>query len=268
MISHCSLLGRRAVRRGVTTGVLAVMAAGSIGCGTKEAPGPLEPFGATGRIRFVNLITDPTKNPVNAILEKVPFGVNLGYAGSTPSSLPAPNTANYSAILTGDRSLVLKKTADTTVTVGTFTITIASGEDRTVYAIGGAGGGAVSAFSTTDTNSPAPSSTQTRVRVVNMSPTAGAIDVFVTAPNADLSTATPTVSNLAYQSLSAYLTDIAPGTYQFRAVPAGTAPANRSASVVINLASFSMAGTNGRTIVAADNSTGGSPLRAFVLTDQ
>jgi hypothetical protein len=251
----------------IARGMIAALAAASIACGTKEAPGPLEPSGPTGRIRFVNLITDPAKNPVNAILEKLPFGVNLGYAAATPSSLPAPNTANYSAVYAGDRSLVLEKTADTTVKVASFTMTITAAQDATIYAIGGASGSAVTSLTTVDDNT-LPASGGTRVRIVNLSPTAGAIDVFITAPNADLSTATPAASNLAYKAASTYLTSITPGTYQFRAVPAGTAPANRSASVIINLASFALAASNGRTIVAADNSTGGSPLRAFVLTDQ
>ena len=88
MNSQPTISGRRGVRRGV----IAAAALGLIACGTKEAPGPLEPSGPTGRIRFVNLITDPARNPVNALLEKVPFGVNLGYAGTTPASLPAPNS--------------------------------------------------------------------------------------------------------------------------------------------------------------------------------
>ena len=266
MNSQPTISGRRGVRRGV----IAAAALGLIACGTKEAPGPLEPSGPTGRIRFVNLITDPARNPVNALLEKVPFGVNLGYAGTTPASLPAPNTANYSAILTGDRSLVLKKTADTTVTVASFTLTIAEGVDRSVYAIGGAGGGAVTAFSVTDDNSTAPAAGQVRIRVVNMSPAAGAIDAFVTAPNADLSTATPVASGLATQGASAYVSIGALSTYQFRAVPAGTAPANRGASVLvsINPSSPLLAAGTGRTFVVADKAGGGGPPTAFVLTDQ
>jgi hypothetical protein len=253
--------------RAVLQSLAALLTAATVACGTKEAAGPLEPTGPTGRIRFVNLITDPTRNPVNAILEKVPFGVNLGYTGTTPSSLPAPNTANYSAIYAGSRSLVLKKTADTSVTVANLTVTVTASQDLSVYAIGGTNGGAITAFTTTDDNTAAAAGT-TRVRIVNMSPTAGPIDVFMTAANADLSTATPVASGLAYQAASSYVTMLTPGTYQFRAVPAGTAPANRSANVVITLNSISLAAGNGRTIVAADNSTSGTPLRAFVLADQ
>lgn len=258
-------LNVRAARR-FQIGVVTALGLALGACGTDEAPGPLEPGGPTGRVRFVNMITDPARNPVNAILESVPFGVNLGYTGSTPSSLPAPATANYSAILTGPRSIVLQRTAAPSVTVATLNFTVAEGEDRTVYATGGTGGGAVAAFSTTDAN-PAPPAGQTAVRVVNLSPTAGAIDVFLTAPNADLAAATPTAANLAYQAASPYV-NVAAGTYQFRAVPAGTAPASRAASVTINLTGIVLAAATGRTIVTGDDTTGGAPLRAFVIPDR
>jgi uncharacterized protein DUF4397 len=259
-------LNVRTARRfniGVVAGLGLVFAAA---CGTEEAPGPLSPSGPTGRVRFVNLITDPARNPVNAILEGVPFGVNLGYTGTTPSSLPAPATANYSAIYTGSRSIVLQRTAAPTVTVATLGFTIVEGQDRTVYAIGGTGGGPVTAFVTTDAN-PAPAAGQTAVRVVNLSPTAGAIDVFLTAPGADLAAATPTASNLAYQGASGYV-NVAAGTYQFRAVPAGTLPASRSSSVIIDQGGIALATGTGRTIVTGDNTTGGAPLRAFVIADR
>lgn len=253
----------------VKIGFLAALAVVSVGCGTKEATGPLQ-AGPQGRVRFVNLITDPARNPVNAVLESVPFGVNLGYGGTTPSSLPSPATATYSAILVGDRTLVLQRTADPTVTVATLSFTIVEGTDHTVYAQGGTGGGAVTGWMTTDPT-PAPGAGQVAVRIVNMSPTAGALDFFVTAPNADLSTATPTAANLAFHGESPYV-NLAAGTYQIRAVPAGTAPALRSTSVVIN---FTPPATpapfpsgRARTIVAADAAAGGTPLRAFLLTDR
>jgi hypothetical protein len=243
----------------------------TVACGTKEAPTGLQPTGPTGRIRFVNLINDPARNPVNAILEQLPFGVNLGYGGSTPSSLPAPNTANYSAIYAGDRSLILKKTADTNVTVASFTIPMVANQDRTVYAVGGTGGATVTSFSTTDDNTTAIPAGQTSVRVVNLSPAAGAVDVFVTAPNADLATATPVATNVAPSAASVYA-NIAPlGSYQVRAVPAGTAAANRAANVLVSVTPTVPAtlgvGT-GHTVIIADKPAGGAPPTAFVLTDR
>jgi hypothetical protein len=234
-------------------------------CDTTEAPGPLEPEGTQGRIRFVNLITDTTRGRVNAILESVPFGVNMTYTVATPASLPAPATASYSPILTGSRTLVLKRTADTNTTVGTFAVTITESQDRTVYAVGGTGGSAITSFVTNDDNAlpPAP---QAKLRVVHLSPTAGAVDIFVTAPNADLVAATPTVANAPYQTASSYLT-LAGGTYQVRVVPAGTPPASRPGAVVINT-SVALSANTIRTVVTADRSIGGAPLQAFVLVDR
>src|SRR3954466_7667421 len=134
-----------------------------VACGTKEAPGPLEPSGPTGRVRFVNMINDTTRGRVNAILEGVPFGVNLTYGQSTPATLPSPSTANYSAILAGNRTLLLKRTADTTVLVAAVSFTVASSQDLTVYEIGGAGGTAVTSLFVADSN-PDIGSSATRLR--------------------------------------------------------------------------------------------------------
>jgi hypothetical protein len=215
----------------------------------------------------VNLITDAARNPVNAILENVPWGVNLGYTATTPASLPAPSTALYSAVCAGDRSVVLQHTPNPSVTHATLAFTIAPEEDHTVYAIGGAGGSVIAAFTTTDDNA-APAAGQARVRVVNMSPTAGAIDVFLTAAGADLATATPNAANLAYRGATYLGLGVAAGTYTFRAVPAGTAPVDRDANVRITQTGIVLAAGTVRSIVTADNSTGGAPLRAFVLSDR
>ena len=248
--------------RGATLGALASIA---IACGTKEAPGPLEPSGPAGRVRFVNVITD-NRGAVNAILEGVPFGVNLTYTQSAPITLAAPSTAPYAAVLAGARTFVVKRTADTTSTVASLPFTSVANQDQTVYAFGGANSTAVTGLITDDVNTSVASG-QTRLRFVQLSPTAGAVDVFITAVGADLATATPTFSNVTYRAASAYVA-LPAGTYQVRVVPAGTAPANRGTSVSINLASQALASGNARTIVAADNASGGAPLRLFLLTDQ
>ena len=248
----------------LTLPALAVLTLALAACGTEEAPGPLQPSGPTGRMRVVNVITDTTRGRVNVIVDGLAFGVNLTYAQSTPATLPAPSTALYAAVLAGNRPIVLKRTLDTATTVGSFTVAVGASEDATVYVFGGAG--AIGVFSTADTNT-APAAGQVRLRITNMSPTAGALDVFVTAPGADLTTATPVAANLAYQRASAYFS-VAAGTYRVRAVPAGTAPANRPTSVVIDLNNIALAAGAARTIVTADNNTGGAPLRAFLLVDR
>jgi hypothetical protein len=246
--------------------VVAGFAVALAACGTTEAPGPLVPSGDAGRVRFVNLINDPARNPVNAILESVPFGVGLTYTAATPATLAAPSTAPYAAILSGNRTLVVRRTADTSVVLATISFAVAKDEDKTVYATGGAGGGTVSNVVTTDVNT-VPAATEVRMRIVNMSPTAGAVDVFVTASGADLTGATPDAAGLAVGAASAYITK-APGTYTVRFVPAGTAPAARNGAVTLTLAATAFAGGTARTVVAADRQQGGAPLQAFVLADR
>jgi hypothetical protein len=100
-----------------------------------------------------------------------------------------------------------------------------------------------------------------------MATTGQAYDYFVTAPNADLSTATPAVANLGNQNASPYIT-LAPGTYQIRAVPAGTDPTLRSTSAVLTSANLVLVGGTGRTFVTAMSSSGSTPLVGFVLPDK
>jgi hypothetical protein len=256
---------RMSAPRRLRVALLAAGAALLAACGTADGGSPFEPTGPTGRVRFVNLITDTTRGRVNAILENVPFGVNLTYTQTTPFSLPAPNNANYSAIYAGNRSLVLKRTADTNTVVATIPFTVTASQDQTIYATGGTAASAITSFVTTDDNTL--SATQARVRVVHLSPSAGAVDIFVTAPGADLAAATPTLANVAVRTASSYLA-VNAGTYQVRVVPAGTAPAQRAGAVAINVASLALSANTVRTIVAADNNVGGAPLRAFVLIDR
>ena len=214
----------------------------------------------------MNMITDTTRGRVNAILEGVPFGVNLTYGQSTPATLPAPSTANYSAILAGNRTMLLKRTADTTTVVATVAFTVGSGQDQTVYAIGGSSGSAVTSFVIEDAN-PDIASTATRLRVVNLAPRRARSTSSLQRPTRISHVATPTFAGLAYKSASTYATP-SPATYQIRVVPAGTAPAARAAAVSLNVASLAIAGGAGRTIVIGDRNIGGAPLTSFVLTDR
>ena len=235
------------------------------GCGTTDAAAPLLPTGPTGRLRFVNLTFDgdTTRGKLNAILEGKPFGVDIAYGRSTPAFLPAPATSIYSSVYVGSRSLVLKRTSDSSVTVATVPLSISSGVDYTIYATGAS---PVSSFITIDTNS-APIPGQARIRIVQMAPSAGIVDVFVTSVGADLSVASITLASLPYKG-SAYLQPVAAGAYQVRVVPAGTLPSQRAMNILLNLSTVTIAANSARTIIAADNNSGGAPLRFIALTDR
>lgn len=249
--------------RGAATAALLVLATA---CGTADADPTLVAPGPNGRVRFVNVITDTARGRVNLVLEGVPWNVNQVYTNVTPATLAAPNTGLYSPILSGPRALVVRRTADTNAVVITVPFTVADNVDYSIYAVGGAGSTPVTSLITTDTNS-VPGAGNARVRVVHLSPTAGNVDVFVTAVGADLALANPTLANVPFRGVSGYLS-VPAGTYQVRVVPAGTAAGARAANVAINVASLAIPALGNRTIVAADNNVGGAPLRAFVLTDR
>lgn len=250
-------------RRGLALAALAGLAA----CGTTDAPDPLQPSGPTGRVRFVNLITDPARNPVNLALEGVPWNAGAAFGNITPASLAAPNTALYSAILTGNRSVVITQTSAPATTLGTIAFTVVEGADYTVYATGGTGGAAITNLVTRDTNAVV-AATSSRVRVVHLAPAAGTVDIFVTTPTADITTATPTLANVPVRAVSGYLTVLS-GTYRIRIVPAGTAPAARvGAAILLDANNIALPGGSARTFVARDAAAGGLPIGVVTLTDR
>lgn len=217
----------------------------------------------SGRLRFVNLISDPGKQPVDAFLDGEPFGRFMPFGASSPFWLPPPRTANYMPVVDGDHSLVLKKSTDANVVVGVYEFTIPFDQDRTVYATGS--GGFILRETVDDNTTPTPGSI--RLRLVNLSETSGPLDLFITAQNADLTVATPVASDIAMLASSAYFST-PPGSWHVRAVRSGVAAGARTANVVVSLTE-QVWERGGRTIVIADANVGpGITPRGVVLLDQ
>jgi len=100
-----------------------------------------------------------------------------------------------------------------------------------------------------------------RLRFVNAAQPAGSIDLFLTAPNADLQTATPSLTNLAVRQGSAYL-DAAAGTYRLRATRSGTR------TVILDVQTFSISAGQIRTALVIEAASGGAPYSVLLLQDQ
>jgi hypothetical protein len=111
----------------------------------------------------------------------------------------------------------------------------------------------------TDDNTP-PSAGNVKVRIVHGAPSAGPVDVYVTAPGDDLTTATPTLSNVAFKVASDYLS-VPAGSYQIRVTVAGTK------TVAIDSGTVALTAGQIRTVVALDAVGGGAPFTALVLAD-
>ncbi|MGH7678566.1 MAG: DUF4397 domain-containing protein [Gemmatimonadaceae bacterium] len=235
--------------------VLLLLAALSACVDTSAGPG------LTGRVRLVNVMVDDSQLPVDVYLDGEAFGKSLVFGASTPAVLPPPATAIYRTLPWGGHNFTLRQSADSDVVVSQYAFAIEATGDITFYATGIGG---FTGFQTFDDNRDAPAGS-VRLRVVNLSAFAGAIDVFVTAQGADLAAATPNMIDVFTNSPSEYFS-VPGGTWQFRAVRAATAAADRATNVVLNLSSQNWPG-GGRTIVLADASNF-LFARGVVVTDQ
>jgi hypothetical protein len=82
----------------------------------------------------------------------------------------------------------------------------------------------------------------------------------VTAPGGDISTVSPTVSNLAFKSATDYLS-VAAGSYEVFVTPTGTK------TVAIDTGAINLTAGQIRTAVALDAPGGGVPLSVILLDD-
>lgn len=210
----------------------------------------VDPTEAFGRIRFVNAV--PNAAPVDVTVDGVPMGVNMAYGAASGATV-------YNAAYGGNRRFVVTRTADPAVTVLDAQVSITADTSQTIY--GTTQGGTNNAFVTLD-NLELPSGSQVKLRAVNLASGAGNVDVYVTAPNADITALTPQFSNVAPRSATGYLT-LARATYQVRFTTAGTKTVRVSATVT------PPAGTAPfiRTVVALDPVTGTTPI-SVVYSDR
>jgi hypothetical protein len=206
-------------------------------------PTGVEPTEAFGRVRFVNAV--PNAAPVNVSVDGVPMAVNMTYGAASGATV-------YNAAYGGNRRFLVTRTADPTVTVLDAQVSITADTSQTVYAT--TQGGTNNAFVTLD-NLQLPSGSQVKVRAVHLAPGMGNVDVYVTAPNADITAVNPQFSNVAPRSATDYLT-LARATYQVRFTTTGTKTVRLSATVTPPAGTAPII----RTVVALDPVTGTTPV--------
>jgi len=105
-----------------------------------------------------------------------------------------------------------------------------------------------------------PAAGQVKLRVIHAAPAAAGVDVYATAPGADINTATPVLTNVAFRAVSDYLV-VPAGTYQIRVTPTGTKTVAIDAELALGAGQI-------RTVVATDAPGGGAPLAPVVLNDK
>jgi len=147
--------------------------------------------------------------------------------------------------------------AGTTTSVIDEDLDLVEGTDYTIIASGFAA--SLEPLVLTDDNT-APAAGNAKVRAIHGAPSAPPVDIYVTAPGADLGEATPVLTGVAFGDVADYV-EVPAGNYQVRATLAGTT------TVVIDSGTLTLASGQVRTAMAVDAAGGGAPLDLLVLAD-
>ena len=199
----------------------------------------------TAELRVVH--ASPDAPNVDVLVDNTAALTNVAYKAAS----------TYLQVPSGSRNLKVRATGTTTVVIDQ-TATLNDGSAYTVIATGRVA--SIAPLVLTDDQT-SPAAGNVRLRLVHASPAAGNVDIYVTAPTADITTATPTLANVAFRVASNYL-EVPAGTYRVRITPAGTK------TVAIDVNNVALAAGQVRTAVAVDAPGGGAPLSAILLADK
>jgi hypothetical protein len=172
------------------------------------------------------------------------------------SDVPYLASSAYLATSAGDHNLKVNA-AGTATTVIDADVTLADGTDYTVIASDLVA--EITPIVLEDDNT-APAAGNARVRAIHGAPSAPAVDVYVTAPGADLEAATPVLTGVAFGDVADYL-EVPAGEYQVRVTPAGTK------TVAIDSGPLTLESGHVRTAIAVDAPGGGAPFDMLLVAD-
>jgi len=196
------------------------------------------------RLRIVH--DSPDAPNVDVLVNGKTVATNVAYKGASDYlTLPAAAT-----------EIEVRPTGTTTDVIDAK-VTLSKNTDYTVLATNLVA--SIEPLVLTDDNA-APASGKVKVRLVHGAPSAPPVDIYVTAPGADITAATPTLTNVPFKAASAYLA-VDAGSYQIRVTPTGTK------TVVIDSGSVALTAGQIRTVIAVDNVGGGAPFGAIVSKD-
>ena len=123
----------------------------------------------------------------------------------------------YMNVRAGSKTIQVRNAGTATVVVET-TQNLVGNTDNTLLIANM--NSTVQAWLVPDDNSP-PSDGNIRLRVVQAAPSAGGLDIYLTAPTGDLGAVMPNFTNIQFHNYTPYL-EVASGQWRVRATPTGT----------------------------------------------
>jgi len=174
------------------------------------------------------------------------------------SNVPYTGASEFLSVFAKKRNLIVTPAGASTPQVIDSTITLTSDSFTTVVVVGSLTKGTIEPLLISEDGT-VPAAGKLKLRAGHAAPDVPAVDIYVTAPGADLAAATPAVANAAYKDVSGVL-QIPQGDYRIRATLAGTK------TVAYDSGAVSLAAGMDLVALAVPASTGNSPVQLLVLT--
>lgn len=183
---------------------------------------------------------------------------NSDFTTAAVASLSFPNFTGYLPILPASSvtSFQVTPAGNPSAIVIDAPVTLAAGTQYSVYAVGTLA--TIEPLVTSDDRRRL--ATQAKIRIIHGSPSAGNVDIYLTAPGAGIATATPILTSVPFKADTGFLS-VAAGSYDVTVTPAGIKTA------AIGPATITVANQGIYTAVARDNAGGGEPLHLILLDD-
>lgn len=167
-------------------------------------------------VRVVHAVPDApavdvfVNDPTAAMAPAIP---NLAYTEI------APGADAYVSLDAGINNVLVTEAGNPGfIAIPATDLDLAAGQQYTAYATGTLGGG-IEAFITEDDDRPI--ATEARVRILHLSPSAGLVDIYVTAPGADITELDPTFAGVDFRQETGYVS-LAEGSYDVTVTLADT----------------------------------------------
>jgi hypothetical protein len=214
-----------------------------VGCQVDDALGPSQNRAV---VQFIN--ANPGYDTTDFWVDSTDLLPAIEYGGGSSAYVATPKT---------ERVFTVRATDDTATLASTSMLVI----DQSVYAMIFTKRPAGNGLLVVPEASSAPPAGMIALRVVNVSPTAGAVDLYINSTASDTALATPVESNIPPEGISQYQ-NIAAGAARMRLTAAGTK------NVLLDVDGSALVAGQVRTVVVIDGNGGGLPLTWLALRDR
>lgn len=200
---------------------------------------------AVSTVRIINL--SPQTGAIDSFVSSYQAASALGYSTAT----------SYVQVPSGNHTVTISPSGEDKTILTKSVVNFYSLNNLTIFAVNPKA--SISELIFYDNNSE-PNPGDFKLRIVHTSPSAGVVDVYVTAPSTPIASVPPTLRNVAYQSASQYL-QLTAGSSEVRFTTAGTK------TVLADTAAFTPDVGDIDTVVIADAPEGGAPYQAYDYVD-